>query len=124
MASDRTRARGATAFHAGHSAEAQVARDYEGRGYTVAHRRWRGRSGELDLVLRRGAAVTFVEVKHSRSFARAAEALGQRQIARLCAAAEEFVAGEPSGQLTEMRLDVALVDGSGAIRIMENALAA
>ena len=43
-------------------------------------------------------------------------------MARLCAAAAEFVGGEPSGQDTEMRFDVALVDGAGRIDIMENAI--
>ena len=40
------------------------------------------------------------------------------------ATATEFVGGEPAGQLTEMRFDVALVDGQGRIEIIENALAA
>ena len=63
----------------------------------------------------------FVEVKKSRDFARAAESLSYRQMQRILGAAEEFVAGEPKGLLTEMRFDVALVDAVGRIEILENA---
>lgn len=66
---------------------------------------------EIDLILRDGAALIFVEVKQSRSFARAAESLSARQMQRIYRSAEEFLAGEPAGSLTEVRFDVALVDG-------------
>ena len=36
------------------------------------------------------------------------------------ATAAEFLAGEPRGQGTDVRLDVALVDASGRVRIVEN----
>ena len=111
-------------YHAGQAAEDSVARDYERRGLSVAHRRWRGKGGEVDLVVRRGDAVIFVEVKKSRSFAEAALRLGPRQIARLMTAGEEFLGGEPRGLLTEARFDVALVDSAGKVDIIENALAA
>ena len=32
-----------------------------------------------------------------------------------------YLAREPKGQLTPMRIDVALVDGTGAIKVIENA---
>jgi putative endonuclease len=115
------RDRGLCAHYAGLAAEDCVARDYARRGAGIAHRRWRGRSGEIDLVARDGAAVVFVEVKKARSFEAAALRLGARQIARLCSAAAEFLGGEPAGQLTECRFDLALVDGQGGVRIVENA---
>ena len=64
----------------------------------------------------------FVEVKSAPDFARAADSLGPRQIARIRAAALEFVATLPAGQDSEMRFDVALVDGIGRIEIIVNAL--
>lgn len=64
----------------------------------------------------------FVEVKSAASFEAAARSLLPRQIARIRAAASEFVAGLPSGQDSDMRFDVALVDGSGRIEIVANAL--
>lgn len=117
-------ARGALGYHAGLSAEARIAQDYERRGYSVAQRRWRGQGGEIDLILHNGDGLIFVEVKKSRSFERALERLSQRQIARLLSAAEEFAGTQPRGSLTEMRFDVALMDGQGMIRVIENALGA
>ena len=113
--------RGRLAYHAGCSAEDRVAQDYERRGYAVAVRRWRGAGGEIDLVVRDSDGVVFVEVKQSRSFNRAAERLGQRQMKRIAYAAAQFLAGEPDGQLTNVRFDAALVDHSGAVQIIENA---
>lgn len=106
---------------AGAAAEHSVANDYERRGYRLARRRWRGAGGEIDLIARSGDEVIFVEVKQSRDFARAAASLGARQMARLHVAAAEFLADEPAGQLTSVRFDVALVDGTGRLEIIENA---
>nr|WP_245514058.1 YraN family protein [Antarcticimicrobium luteum] len=101
-----------------------MARDYERRGFAIDRRRWRGRGGEIDLIARHGGGVVFIEVKSARDFATAAERLGARQMRRLYTAASEFLEGEPAGQLTEARFDVALVDGRGAYQIVENAFGA
>lgn len=113
--------RGHICYHAGDAAEKRVALDYQRRGFEVARRRWRGQSGEVDLILRDGDELVFVEVKKSRSFARAAERLSSAQMSRICASAEEFIGTEPRGLLTEVRFDVALVDEQGQTRIIENA---
>ncbi len=113
--------RGANAYHAGVAAEQSVAVDYQRRGCRIAHTRWRGAGGEIDLIARDGRSVVFIEVKKSRTFDAAAQRLGRRQMDRLCAAAAEFLEGEPAGQLTDMRFDLALVDGRGAVHIIENA---
>lgn len=115
---------GRTGYHAGLAAEEIVAADYARRGRPVIGRRWRGRGGEIDLIARDGTGVVFIEVKKARTFATAALRLGERQMARLCDAAAEFLAGEPRGQLTDVRFDLALVDGRGAVQVIENAFAA
>ncbi|MFM2390696.1 MAG: hypothetical protein RLZZ437_2251 [Pseudomonadota bacterium] len=115
---------GAVSYHAGLAAEDAVARHYTQIGCEVAARRWRGAAGEIDLIARCGAMVIFIEVKHSHSHAAAALHLRPGQFARISLAAEEFVGAEPGGSLTEMRFDVALVDGQGVIEILENAYAA
>ncbi|NBB97165.1 MAG: hypothetical protein GVY34_03190 [Alphaproteobacteria bacterium] len=107
---------------AGLAAEDGVLRDYAAKGYRLLERRYRGRGGEIDLVLGRGEDIIFVEVKKSRSFDAARARLGQRQVARLFAAASEFLGGQPKGQLTETRFDLALVNAQGEVAIMENAL--
>jgi len=112
------------AFHAGAAAEQRIAQDYERRGFTVARTRWRGPGGEVDLILRQGDQVIFVEVKQSRTFAAAAERVSPRQMARICQSAECFLADEPAGLNTDMRIDVALMDATGAFQIVENAFGA
>lgn len=118
------RLRGKTSYLSGLAAEEAVARRYGESGHSLAARRWRGTGGEIDLVVRKGGELIFVEVKHSKTFARAAERVTPRQMARIYAAASEFLAGEPTGQDTPSRFDVALVDGIGRIDIVENAFAA
>jgi len=113
---------GAVSYHAGLSAEDQVARDYERRGFPVAAHRWRGKGGEIDLIAQDGDGFVFVEVKKSRNHARAAERLTQRQILRLFDAASEFLGQCKHGLNTLARFDVALIDGQGRIQIVENAL--
>lgn len=113
----------AAGYHAGLAAEEIVAAEYTRRGHSLAARRWRGAAGEIDLIMRNGDTVIFIEVKKSRTIARAATRLGRRQMDRICAAASEFLASEPRGQLTDVRFDLALVDGQGATQIIENAFA-
>jgi putative endonuclease len=116
------RSAGQIGHHAGRAAEESVAQDYMRRGYPVLARRWRGRAGEIDLVMQDGAGILFVEVKKSRSFEQAIAHLSQRQMGRLRRAAEEFLGTQPLGSLTDVRFDVALVTGWGEISVMENAL--
>ncbi|MBL9049853.1 MAG: YraN family protein [Tabrizicola sp.] len=115
--------RGLVNYHAGHAAEASVARHYEDRGIAICAQNWRGITGEIDLIGRRGDEVIFVEVKQSRTHDLAASHLSQAQIARIFATVDEFLAGEPKGLLTDVRIDLALVDGQGRIDVVENAFA-
>ena len=63
-------------------------RELERRGYAILARRYRRRSGELDIVARDGATIVFVEVKArgGRAFGEAAEsvtAIKRRRIVHL-----------------------------------------
>lgn len=113
--------RGAVNHHAGTAAESSVVRDYDRRGRAVAHRRWRGQAGEIDIIAREGDGYVFVEVKTARSFDDAALRVGRRQMDRIIAAANEFLGTVPGGMLAAMRFDVALVNARGEVRIIENA---
>jgi putative endonuclease len=108
---------------AGHAAEAAVAQHYADRGIPICARNWRGPIGEIDLIGRQGDAVIFIEVKQSRTHDLAASHLSQAQIGRIFATVDEFLAGEPKGRLTDVRIDLALVDGTGRIDVLENAFA-
>lgn len=117
------KARGLTNYLAGHAAEAAVARHYEDRGVAICARNWRGSGGEIDLIGRHGDVIVFVEVKQSRTHDLAATHISQAQIGRIFTTVEEFVANEPKGLLTDVRIDLALVDGQGRIEVLENAFA-
>ncbi len=114
--------RGAMAHHGGLAAEAQVAACYAARGAAVLARRWRGGGAEIDLIVAEGATVVFVEVKRAATHAAAAARVGAAQLRRLRVAAEAFLATRPDGSLTDSRFDVALVDGTGRVEIVANAL--
>ncbi|MDV7142217.1 YraN family protein [Tropicimonas sp. TH_r6] len=115
------RARGSRAHLTGQAAEEIAERFYRDRQMRVLERRWRGTAGEVDLVIADGDRLIFVEVKASEDFARAAAQLSERQMARIYAAASEYIARMPAGQDTELRFDVALVDGQGRIEVLEAA---
>ena len=108
---------------AGHAAEASVARLYEDRGIAICARNWRGSGGEIDIVGRDGDQVIVVEVKHSKSHDLAASHVTSAQAARIFQTVEEFLGTEPRGLLTDVRIDLALVDGLGRIEVIENAFA-
>ena len=118
------RNRGRLAFHSGHAAEQAVARHYDRQGTPITATRWRGTAGEIDLVAREGPGLVFIEVKKADTHAEAAWRLSRRQMDRICAAASEFLAGEPAGQMTEARFDVALVDAQGRVEIIRDAFCA
>lgn len=115
---------GLVSYHAGLAAEESVARRYERAGCTIAKIRWRGKGGEIDLIVREGAVVVFVEVKKAASHAQAAARILPKQMARIAVSAAEFLNGEPAGELTDCRFDVALVDAQGQIEILPNAFSA
>lgn len=115
---------GLVSYRKGLHAEEAVERVYQRAGREICARRWRGASGEVDLIARDGAEVIFIEVKASRTHEEAALKLGPAQMARICASAAEFIGGEPAGQLTPCRFDLALVDGQGRVEILQNAFAA
>lgn len=113
--------RGKCAWLAGAAAEDSVARRYEQAGARLLAKRWRGKGGEIDLILRDETGLVFVEVKAARSFDRAIAALSPRQIGRICTAAQEFAGSQPDGLLSDMRFDLAMVDGQGRVEVLENA---
>ncbi len=112
---------GKLGYLAGISAEDIVALQYVRRGFGVKAQRWRGMGGEIDLIVEDGDVTVFVEVKKSASFAAAAARVSDRQIRRIYTSAEGYLAASPRGMDSNARFDVALVDASGAVEILENA---
>lgn len=77
------------------------------RGYTLVERNYRTRYGELDLILRSGGTLVFVEVKlrRGREFGDPVEAVTQRKRAAVRSMAEQYLA-EREPDFEELRFDV------------------
>lgn len=78
-------------------------------GYRVLARNFRVPTGEIDLIVRRGNIVAFVEVKARTTYEAAAEAIQPRQQLRIRNAALAFLARRPDLAGLSMRFDVVLV---------------
>lgn len=115
---------GLVSYYAGLAAEDSVQRHYQHAGYSLVATRWRGAGGEIDLIMRDGATVVFVEVKKAATHAEAALRLTARQMGRISRSAAQFLTALSTGQDTDCRFDVALLDASGQIELLENAFAA
>ena len=106
---------------AGAAAEEQAARAYAELGYELVEQRWRGVAGEIDLILRKGSLLVFAEVKTGPSYEAAIARINPRQMGRVQASAALFLEQQPEGALSEARIDVVLVFGTGEVEIIENA---
>lgn len=88
------------------------------RGMVVVAQKWRCASGEIDLIMRDGATLVFVEVRTRRSApGAAAESVGRRKQERLIALAYAYLDAHETPADTTWRIDVVAIDvnRSGAI---------
>ena len=97
------------AFALGISAESRAAAYLVAKGYRILSRRWRSPLGEIDIVARRRKTLVFVEVKARATLDDAAEAITERQRARIAACAEAWLATYPQRDVLDMRYDAMLV---------------
>lgn len=112
--------RGRSNYLKGLSAEEVVCLYYEALGCQLSSRRWRGAGAEVDLIFRDGDLLIFVEVKAARSFDAAAQRVGWPQVRRIMRAAETYAGIGGETEHTELRIDMALVDSIGAVKVVEN----
>jgi putative endonuclease len=96
----------------GQAGEDRAAAWYRSRGYTILDRNWRCREGELDLVVRRGRTLVFVEVKARRTdrFGTPAEAVTPTKQRRLRALARRYL-DEHDLRPSSLRFDVVSILG-------------
>lgn len=101
----------------------RIALDHLGRrGYTLVERNWRCREGELDLVVRDGEALVFVEVRTRRGEGRGTpeESVTPAKGARLALLAEAYLAERyGDGEPPPCRIDVVGVHLSPSGRLLE-----
>ena len=84
------------AFDLGISAESRAAAYLIAKGFRILARRWRTPVGEIDIVARRRHLLVFVEVKARADLDQAAESVTPRQQHRIAAAAEVWLADQPT----------------------------
>lgn len=98
-----------TTLARGHAAEDAVAAYLERRGCHVLTRNFRGRRGEIDLIVRDGAELAFVEVKARRAGTQSSlHAVDRRKKRRIVSAALEYITRRRLHGVT-VRFDVAAV---------------
>jgi len=102
-------ARGAEAHQYGLAAERRALLWLMLHFYKLLGRRVKTKAGEIDLIMRRGNVIAFVEVKASDDFDKAIEALSPHQQGRLVRAASLYVAARPALHALDMRFDMVLV---------------
>lgn len=102
---DRRRALGA-------DGEDRAAAWYDANGYVIVDRNWRCREGELDLVVRRGRELVFVEVKTRTSdrFGLPAEAVTMTKQRRIRKLAGLYLA-DTRTTAADLRFDVVAILG-------------
>jgi putative endonuclease len=106
----------------GEYGERRAAQWYHHHGYDIVAQNWRnGRSGEIDLVVRRGNVIVICEVKARRSdeFGSPAEAVTPAKQRRLYHLGMAFLAAHELRGV-EIRFDVAAITGT-ELEVYENA---
>jgi putative endonuclease len=105
----------------GHSAERRALRHYRLRGFRIlAVNAWAG-GNELDLVVRRGRRLTFVEVKEKAGadLGDPLEMVGPEKQRRLRRAAAAWLAANPDLAGLDVTFEVLAVRADGVERVAE-----
>jgi putative endonuclease len=105
----------------GADGEDRAAAWYEARGFSVVARNWRCREGELDLIVRKGRDLVFVEVKARSSdrFGIPAEAVTPAKQRRLRGLAARYLA-DTGARAGTLRFDVVTIL-AGHLEVIEAA---
>jgi putative endonuclease len=105
----------------GEFGEQLARRHLESGGYHYVDRNWRCRAGEIDLIMRDGDELVFVEVKTRRGerAGRAEEAISPAKARKLLAAGEWYVSDHPEYHDSLWRCDLVAItiQVSGPARI-------
>jgi putative endonuclease len=96
----------------GKKSERQAEQFLRARGLVVVKRNFRCKTGEIDLIMRDGAALVFVEVRHrsNRHFGSGAETVDWRKQQKLIRAASHFLVTHPRYNDYSCRFDVVTSD--------------
>ena len=107
--------------HRGFEAEEMAFEYLLRQGLTAVERNYRCRLGEIDLIMRDGNTLVFVEVRMraSTDFGGAIESIDARKQRKLLSAARHYIGA--LGKIPECRFDVVLLNGDSHIDWIPNA---
>jgi len=104
------------------SAKEETARRYlEAQGLWLETRNYRCRQGEIDLIMRDGDCLVFVEVRYRRNarFGGAVESITGTKQRRIIAAAQHYLQRHPTR--LDCRFDVLAMTGGDDVQWLKNA---
>ena len=87
------------------------------QGYWPLYRRYQTTLGEIDLILRRGHHLAFIEVKYRRRWQVGSFPLSARSQRRFYQATDLFLAHHPRYHSCQIQMMLAIVSGWGRIKI-------
>jgi len=108
------------AERSGRDGEQRAALWLRAKGWSILDQRRKTPLGEIDLIAKRGKLVAFVEVKWRKHKADLADAIDERRLSRVAAAAEA-VAHEYATGGEDIRIDVILLAPGSFPRHIANA---
>jgi putative endonuclease len=97
------------AYRHGHVAEAAAMLLLLAKGFRPIARRYRTPLGEIDLIVKRGRTIAFVEVKARASQTDALESVGRQSERRIIDAADLWLARHPGAAGLDLRYDMVVV---------------
>jgi putative endonuclease len=97
------------AYRHGLAAEAAAAALLLAKGYRLVARRYKTPLGEIDLIVKRGSTIAFVEVKARALTRDALESVGRFAERRIVDAADLWLARHPDAAGLDMRYDMVVV---------------
>jgi len=107
-------------------AEQLAARYLQQQGLKLIERNYRSRFGEIDLIMKEGAELVFVEVRQRRNtdFGGAAASIDDRKQQRIVRTAQQYLSSLV--RLPPCRFDVVLIEGANEeeLRWLKNAFEA
>jgi len=105
----------------GNERETQACDYLQRQGLKLLQRNYRARRGEIDLVMRDGDCLVFVEVRYrkSKAFGSPAETVTRNKQLRLVSAARQYLQQHPSR--LDCRFDILGIEADGDIQWLKNA---
>ena len=109
MAQSRGSGERRLALRKGHWSETKAAFFLRFKGYRIVARNFRVKSGEIDIIARKGDLVAIVEVKARSDVTSAADAVGYQARQRIERAARHWLATRRDANRLSLRFDIIAV---------------